>query len=237
MDPYRFRIVPEPSVVIPRYRAEHLCGVKFRQLEGQPKYLQISGSKPVLYGPDNIKHEHLIMTEGEFDYLPLQQETGGLCNVATIGSASSDIPSEDLLSLAIVKKVLLAYDLDDAGMKGSVKLAWDYPGFIRNARSPGDITVYHMQGNSLRHWAAEELLLAGADVPFSDIGHMYNARLRQHDALEAAVNEMPDSTERSRMFYEHTAMCDNMRKLITAINATGHTVTHSDAVYGFGEVA
>ena len=208
----------------------------FRQLVGQPKYLQVSGSKPVLYGADNIKHEYLIMTEGEFDCLLLQQETGGLCDVATIGSASSDdIPSEDLLSLTSVKKALLAYDLDDAGMKGSVKIASDYPGFICNARSPGDITDYHMQGNSLRHWAVEELLLAGADVPFSDIGHMYNARLRQHDALEAAVNEMPDSTERSRMFYEHTAMCDNMRMLITAINATGHTVTHSDAVYGFGK--
>ena len=47
-----------------------------------------------------------------------------------------------------------------------------------------------MQGNSLRHWAVEELL-AGADIPFSDIGHMYNAWLRLHDALEAAVNEMP----------------------------------------------
>ena len=134
--------------------------MKFRQLEGQPKYLQVSGSKPVLYGPDNIKHEYLIMTEGEFDCLPLQQETGGLCDVATIGSASSDIPSEDILSLTSVKKPLLAYDLDDAGMKGSVKIASDYPGFICNTRSPGDITDYHMQGNSLRHWAVEELLLA-----------------------------------------------------------------------------
>ena len=141
------------------------------------------------------------------------------------------------MSLAIVKKVLLAYDLDDAGMKGSVKIASDYPGFICNARSPGDITVYHMQGNSLRHWAVEELLLAGADVPFSDIGQMYNARLRQHDALEAAVNEMPDTPERSRMLYEHVAVCDNMSRLITAIEEAGHTVTHSDAVYGFGEVS
>jgi len=46
---------------------------------------------------------------------------------------------------------------------------------------------------------------------------------------------MPDSPERSRMLYEHPAMCDNMSKLITAINATAHTVTHSDAVYGFGK--
>ena len=227
--------VPAPCVVIPRYRAERICGVKFRQLEGQPKYLQVSGSQPVLYGADNIKHEYLIMTEGEFDRLLLRQEAGGLCDIATIGSASSDIPSEDILSLASVKKVLLAYDLDDAGMKGSVKIASDYPGFICNARSPGDITDYHMQGNSLRHWAVEELLLAGADVPFPDIGHMYNARLRQHDDLANAVDKMPDTPERDRKLAEHAAACDNMSRLITAIKAAGYTVTHSDAVYGFGK--
>jgi len=226
--------VPGPCVAIPRYRAERICGVKFRQLEGQPKYLQVSGSQPVLYGADNIKHEYLIMTEGEFDCLLLRQETGGLCDVATIGSASSDIPAEDILSLTSVNKALLAYDLDDAGMKGSVKIASDYPGFICNARSPGDITDYHMQGNSLRHWAVEELLLAGADVPFSDIDQMYNARLREHDDLANEVDNMPDTPERSRMLYEHAAMCVNMSRLITAIKAAGYTVTHSDAVYGFG---
>jgi len=91
-----------------------------------------------------------------------------------------------------------------------------------------------MQGNSLRHWAVEELL-AGADVPFTDIGHMYNARLRQHDDLANAVDNMPDTPERSRMLYEHAAVCDNMSRLITAIEEAGHTVAHSDAVCTFGK--
>ena len=33
---------------------------------------------------------------------------------------------------------------------------------------------------------------------------------------------------------EHAAVCDNASRLITVIEAAGHTVTHSDAVYGFG---
>ena len=66
---------------------------------------------------------------------------------------------------------------------------------------------------------------------------MYDERLRQHDNLANAVDKMPDSPERSRMLYEHAAMCNNMSKLITAINTTGHTVTQSDAVYGFGKSA
>ena len=46
---------------------------------------------------------------------------------------------------------------------------------------------------------------------------------------------MPDSPERSRMLYEHAAVCDNMSRLITAIEEAGHTVTQSDAVCTFGK--
>jgi hypothetical protein len=46
---------------------------------------------------------------------------------------------------------------------------------------------------------------------------------------------MPDTPERSRKLAEHAAMCDNMSRLITVIEAAGYTGTHSDAVYGFGK--
>jgi len=38
-----------------------------------------------------------------------------------------------------------------------------------------------------------------------------------------------------KMLAEHAAVCDNLSRLITAIEEAGHTVTHSDAVYGFGK--
>ena len=45
---------------------------------------------------------------------------------------------------------------------------------------------------------------------------------------------MLDTPERSRKLGEHAAVCDNMSRLITVIEEAGYTVTHSDAVYGFG---
>ncbi len=48
---------------------------------------------------------------------------------------------------------------------------------------------------------------------------------------------MSDTPERDKKLGEHAAVCDNMSRLITAIEEAGHTVTHSDAVYGFGKQA
>ena len=52
-----------------------------------------------------------------------------------------------------------------------------------------------------------------------------------------AVDNMPDTPERDEKLAEHAAVCDNMSRLITVIEAAGHTVTHSDTVYGFGKQA
>ena len=79
-----------------------------------------------------------------------------------------------------------------------------------------------------------KLMLAGQHVPYSEMTQVYDERLRQHDDLANAVDNMPDTPERSRMLYEHATVCVNMSRLITAIEEAGHTVTQSDAVYGFG---
>ena len=50
-----------------------------------------------------------------------------------------------------------------------------------------------------------------------------------------AVDNLLDTPEQDRKLAEHAAVCDNMSRLITVIKAAGHTVTHSDAVYGFGK--
>lgn len=77
-------------------------------------------------------------------------------------------------------------------------------------------------------------LPAGQDVPFADMKHVYNVWLQLHDILEAKLNQGLDSPERSCMLSEHTAMCDDMSRMITVIALAGHTISHSDAVYGFG---
>jgi DNA primase len=227
--------VPGPAVVIPQMRGDTICGVKFRQLEGDVRYMQVKGSTPILYGADRLERECAILTEGEFDALLLRQEAGDLCDVVTLGSASAEIPTLDLLSLCSVKLVLISYDLDDTGMVGALKLTSSYSGFIKIAKGPGDLTDYHLTGNSLRNWAVEELLLNGSDIPFMDIAKMYNARLAEHDDLEAAVDYRSDDPKQKRMIEEHARMCDRMNLLIRAIRATGFAMTADEILYGYGE--
>ena len=81
-----------------------------------------------------------------------------------------------------------------------------------------------------------KLMLAGQHVPYSEMTQVYDERLRQHDDLANAVDKMPDTPERDKKLAEHAAVCDYMSRLITVIEAAGYTVTHSDAVYGFGSV-
>lgn len=81
----------------------------------------------------------------------------------------------------------------------------------------------------------EKLMLAGQHVPYSEMTQVYDERLRQHDDLANEVDNMPDSPERDRKLAEHAAACDYMSRLISVVEAAGHTVTHSDAVYGFGK--
>ena len=83
----------------------------------------------------------------------------------------------------------------------------------------------------------ERLMLAGQHVPYSEMTQVYDERLRQHDDLANEVDKIPDTPERDKKLAEHAAVCDNMSRLITAIEEAGHTVTHSDAVYGFGKQA
>jgi DNA primase len=225
--------IPGPAVVIPQKRGDAICGVKFRCLNGDVRYMQIKGSKPVLYGADRLERKCAILTEGEFDALLLRQEAGDLCDVMTLGSASAEIPTLDLLSLCSVKLVLISYDLDDTGMAGALKLASAYSGFMKISRSPGDLTDFHLAGNSLRNWAVEELLLNGADIPLNDIAKMYNARLARHDDLEAAVDYRSDEPKQKRMIEEHARMCDHMNRLITAIRAAGYTITGDEILHGY----
>ena len=79
----------------------------------------------------------------------------------------------------------------------------------------------------------EKLMLEGQHVPYSEMKQVYDERLRQHDDLANAVDNMPDTPERSRKLAEHAAACDNISRLITAIEEARHTATRSDTVYGF----
>ena len=154
--------IPGPSVVIPKMVGEKFYGVKFRRLTAdEPKYTQIRNSQTLLYGVDRAADfRYLVLTEGEFDCMLLRQEAGDLVAVATLGSATEDrFPPHAFPVIMKLDLVLIAYDSDSAGTKGSVKLHTRYPGLTRilTKPGPGDLTDFHRAGNSLRAWLLDEL--------------------------------------------------------------------------------
>lgn len=137
--------------------------------EDNPKYLQIRGGRPALFGADTMRGKSAaVLCEGELDALLLGQEAGDLAGVATLGSASNRADVADFAEYLLpVGRYLLAYDLDGAGANGAAALA----SLTRRARRvsvpalPGvkDLTEFHKAGGNLRAWLAFEL--ARLDVP------------------------------------------------------------------------
>jgi hypothetical protein len=154
--------IPGPSIVIPKTVGRTVYGVKFRRLaDDDPKYVQIRDSRTILYGADQAgDFRYMVLTEGEFDCLLLRQEAGDFVAVATLGSATEDdFPAHALPVILKLDRILIAYDADGAGTKGTVKLRARYPGLTRILMKPGsgDLTDYHMVGGSLRAWLLDEL--------------------------------------------------------------------------------
>lgn len=125
------------------------------------KYVKIKGSQPGLFGADNLIGAWLaVLTEGELDCLLLHQEAGDLVGVATLGSAADRISQLDLAIwgdfLLPIAHLLVAYDLDEPGQKGSRALQ----SFTQRAihislpELPGvkDITDFHLAGGDLPNW-------------------------------------------------------------------------------------
>ncbi|OPZ75711.1 MAG: DNA primase [Firmicutes bacterium ADurb.Bin456] len=138
--------------------------IKIRRPKGTPKYLNIRGGKPALFGADHLRGAELvILTEGELDAILTFQELGDVCGVATFGSATAR-PDLDTWGeyLITASTILTAYDLDNAGRHGLEELT----GTLGTARplqvpqlNPGDkdITDYYLAGGDLWKWLEHNL--------------------------------------------------------------------------------
>jgi DNA primase len=132
-------------------------GIKVRRAAGKPKYVQVGGGKisAGLYNAHNIRPgKPLLLTEGEFDCLLIQQVAGDLVNVATLGSATTKLSYHWLATLATCNPILACYDNDEAGSKGGGSLA-SLSARIVNVRVPvgKDPTDLEMsEPGALREW-------------------------------------------------------------------------------------
>jgi hypothetical protein len=150
-----------PGVTIPCIVGGVIWYVKIRTDSNKPgeKYKGLKGNKTVaIYWADNIlPGDEVIFCEGEFDAMISQQELGDVFASVTLGSAGNlpDLATWGVY-LLLIKKAYVAYDLDQAGKDGAVKLLDLLGNRGKCAPLPEggwkDITDYYLAGGDLWQW-------------------------------------------------------------------------------------
>lgn len=121
------------GIVIPGWRDDGLWYVKIRRPLGadmaacglapnQPvqlpklKYANVRGGVQTLFGETHLARRRcLVLVEGEFDTMLLDQVCGNLVDVLTLGGAAGRFTTRDMMLLATYDRILAAHDNDGAG--------------------------------------------------------------------------------------------------------------------------
>jgi hypothetical protein len=157
-----------PGIVVPEFDGDRLTLVKIRVPDSwimrfpedrRPgKYLTAFRDRPTIYpGAGVIRPgDPLIIVEGAFDALLLQQELDGLAGVITAGSATDRARGRARAILVFCSELYLATDNDGAGDKAAA--LWPTRA-IRVSPPFKDWTACFQAGVDLRRWWEERLLL------------------------------------------------------------------------------
>ncbi len=159
----------ERGIVLPCFSVDqdsqvsYVDYIKIRHSKGvMPKYRKLKGGRKGLYGADTVRGSDIvIVTEGEFDCLLLNQEAGDLVGVCTLGSATDRFDwGRYGRYIGFVKWILIAYDIDDAGDLGAE--AWkEVSGRVKRIKIPDgtgkDITDAWKSGVNLSDWVMDVL--------------------------------------------------------------------------------
>ncbi len=143
------------GITIPWYAADILWVVKVRRAFGEPKYVQIAGgSTHGLYNADALAlSDTTLFCEGEFDALIVQQEAGELVSAVSLGSASARLTTRWYGELLSKRSILVTYDNDEAGRRGTERMLKLSPRFKSVSPSCGkDITDFYLAGGDLYGW-------------------------------------------------------------------------------------
>jgi DNA primase len=160
------------GITLPWFVTGAVWQVKVRRGKGaDPKYKSIAGGHPLLYGADTLAgHSVAILPEGEFDAMLLHQEVGDLVGVASLGNAQKQLSLGAVRYLLPIPTLLLSYDTDADGQRGSERLA-ALSARMRRVTVPSgkDVTEFWQQGGQVRAWVQYELarLRASAMPPGS----------------------------------------------------------------------
>lgn len=199
------------GIVIPCEISGVCWYVKVRLPRVDRKYLLIRGSKPALFGVDNVTGRlestaAVFATEGEFDAMLLDQELRGRVCVVTMGSATTRVSPHWLWQLRDARQILVVYDRDPAGASGAQQWA-NISARVRTVQplEGDDLTAMHMAGGNLQAWGQYHLSAAERArlVKHTDAGnaisraHAYNPGETQstpHGVLAAAATKATYAT-------------------------------------------
>lgn len=153
------------GIIIPCLIDDQVWYVKIRRADQEPKYVQIKGGTTALFGAQNLAEKQIgVFCEGEFESILLHQEAGDLAGIATLGSAQYthlDLETWGRYLLPL-RRILIAFDNDDAGILGGQNMATISPR-IQRIRIPcihesnKDLTDFYMAGGNLHDWLKFEL--------------------------------------------------------------------------------
>lgn len=148
------------GITIPWFASGALWAVKVRRAYGTPKYQQIKGGNVNgLYGADGLADREVVLfCEGEFDALIAGQEAGELVAAVTLSSATAMLSSRWYAELTHCHTMLVAYDRDPAGEKGTQRLLSLSPRFREITVPQGnDISNFYLNGGDVYGWVEAQL--------------------------------------------------------------------------------
>lgn len=170
------------GIVIPCEILGDLWSINIRQMRAdvRNKYVKVTGSKAGLYGANALTRDCVAMLfEGEFDSLLAQQHAARGVACVTFGTQSKLLSLRWLIALKWARRVLVAYDNDDAGDAGFEAIRKVLPRAERVHVPEGkDLTEYWQRGGDVASWLQSLTGLLS--------GQTYD------NALEAAVIEWLD---------------------------------------------
>jgi DNA primase len=152
------------GIVIPCTIDGAIWFIKVRRLgtDQRGKYVHVRGSSSALLGAETIRPNDqpravVVLTEGEFDAMLLDQEAGDLAGVASFGSASARLSTRWLWLLRDARHILVAYDLDEAGTHGAARNIASPRATLAPPIGVKDLSDMHVAGGDLRSWVAFHL--------------------------------------------------------------------------------
>lgn len=112
----------QDTVMFPFYKNGQLVNIKYRNIKDKAKMWQEKEAEPVLFNRDNMTDDILLIVEGEYDCIALQQY--GIQSVSIPNGANSlQWIDHEWEYLETFRHIKLLYDQDEAGREGALKAA------------------------------------------------------------------------------------------------------------------